>query len=272
MKFKQFIAMLLLLVVLLAGVCVQGADRKLTIKRAVLINDTQVVVEFSEPIAINKFETNRGPFIAIRLVNSSGAVQKVTDDKSPHYGTYLQWTGLVQYVDSKHDRLVVTLQTEVMGIKTMSEILNYKGLLAEYKQFPVVFTLEEVPYTTAEHYTDGYICNVTTKDGEVYLSATRHQGYESCNIPIENAYGYRVDLSSLEGTMEKKEIITEFEFPLVTLANEVPIEEIEDENSADEVLRNDPIITMAILGGSGLLCALLIVLAIVIHKKRKVVS
>ncbi len=269
MKFRQFIAMLLLLAVLLAGVCVQGADRKLTIKRAVMVNDTQIVVEFSEPIAVNKFETNRGPYIAIRLVNSAGGVQKVNDDKSPHYGTYLQWTGLVQYVDSKHDRLLITLQTEVMGISTMSDILNYKGLLADYKQFPVVFTLEEVPYNTAEHYTDGYICNVTTQDGDVYLSATRHQGYESCNIPIENGYGYAVDLSAPESTVEKKEIIMDFDYPLVTLADEVPIDEGPNENSADKVLKNDPMITMVILGGGGLICAALIVFAIIIGKRRK---
>jgi hypothetical protein len=52
MNMKKFV-MILMLLALIITVPVSAADRKLTIERAVQIGDTQIVIEFSEPIAIN---------------------------------------------------------------------------------------------------------------------------------------------------------------------------------------------------------------------------
>ena len=266
------ILIVLLIMTLLAGVCVQAADRKLTLDRAVAISDTQIILEFSEPIAINKYESNYGPWIAIRYVRSDGGVYRIMDDKSPHYGTYLQWNGAVNYVDSKHDRLVFTLQGSVFDVDTLTGIFSYQGKLEEFKDCNIVICVEEVPFDTAGHYSDNAISNITTRDGEVHLTPTRHVGYEACNIPIEVNYGYRVDLSMMEVTAEKREPIS-VDYSLVTLADGT--EQLEEETDAPTIMdvkKNNPLLVAAILGGGAIVCLGLIVVAVIMNKKRKVVS
>ena len=264
------ILIVLLIMTLLAGVCVQAADRKLTLDRAVAISDTQIILEFSEPIAINKFDSNYGPYISVRLVNSSGGVVRIMDDKSPYYGTYLQWTGNTQYVDRKHDRVLFTMFGSVFGVDTLSGIMNYDGMLSEFSEYKVAIVVEEVPYDTAGHYGDNQVCNITTRDGEICLTPTRHTGYESCVLPIEVNYGYKVDLSMVEGTAEKAEPVS-WGYSLVTLADGTEQFEIEEEATpVIDVKKNDPIIVLAILGGSALICAALIVISVIM--KRKAVS
>jgi len=272
MKMKKMI-IALLLVVLLASVCVQASDRKLTLDRAIAISDTQIILEFSEPIAINKYETNSGPFVVVRYVNSGGGVYRIMDDKSPDYGTYLQWTGALNYVDSKHDRLVFTVYGSVFGVNTLSGIFNYEGKLAEFKDCNIVMTVEELPYDYGVgHYSDNTICNITTKDGEIYLTPTRHVGYEACNIPIEINHRYPVDLTMMEGTEEKAEPVT-YDYSLVTLADGTErFEKETDITSIMDVKKNNPLIVAAILGGSSLVCLGLIVVAVIMSKKRKAVS
>jgi len=280
MKMKRFIITFLLLTILLSCTGVGAADRKLTMDRAIMINDSQIVVEFSEPIAMNKFETHpwaTAPWISVRLVDSSGGLQRITDDKSPYYDVRTQWGGSVMYVDSKHDRLIFTFTHDALGVDTLMGVINREGLLANFEKCNVVFSLEEVPYDAVGHYSDGKVCNVTTRDGEVYLSPTRFNGYESCNIPIEINYNYKVDLSATEPTQEKKEIV--FDYSLAVVADDATIaaeavEEAEQlvakqEKPMERVLKNDPILVAAILGSSALLGLLLVVTAVVMHKKRR---
>ena len=280
MKMKRFIITLLLLAILLSCVGVSATERRLTMDRAIMINDSQIVVEFSEPIAMNKFETHpwaTAPWISVRLVDSSGGLQRITDAKSPYYDVRTQWAGSVMYVDSKHDRLIFTFTEDALGVNTLMGVINREGLLADFEKCNVVFSLEEVPYDAAGHYSDGRVCNVTTRDGEVYLTPTRFNGYESCNIPIEIDYNYKVDLSATEPTQEKKEIVFDYSLAAVaddaTIADEAAEEaerlDIQQEKPMDRVLKNDPILVAAILGGSALLSLLLVVIAVVIRKKRR---
>lgn len=280
MKMKRFIITLLLLAILLSCVGVSATERRLTMDRAIMINDSQIVVEFSEPIAMNKFETHpwaTAPWISVRLVDSSGGLQRITDKKSPYYDVRTQWAGSVMYVDSKHDRLIFTFTEDSLGVNTLMGVINREGLLADFEKCNVVFSLEEVPYDAAGHYSDGKVCNVTTRDGEVYLTPTRFNGYESCNIPIEIDYNYKVDLSATEPTQEKKEIVFDYSLAAVaddaTIADEAAEEaerlDIQQEKPMDRVLKNDPILVAAILGGSALLSLLLVVIAVVIRKKRR---
>jgi hypothetical protein len=281
MKMKRFIITLLLLAILLSCVGVSATERKLTMDRAIMINDSQIVVEFSEPIAMNKFETHpwgTAPWISVRLVDSSGGLQRITDAKSPYYDVRTQWGGSVMYVDSKHDRLIFTFAADALGVNTLMGVINREGLLADFEKCNVVFSLEELPYDAAGHYSDGRVCNVTTRDGEVYLTPTRFSGYESCNIPIEIDYNYKVDLSATEPTQEKKEIVFDYSLAVVaddaTIADEAAEEAerlgLQQEKPMDRVLKNDPILVAAILGGSALLSLLLVVIAVVIRKKRRV--
>ena len=264
---KRFLVSILV-ILLLFSFPVSAAERKLTLDRAVLINEKQIILEFSEPIAINLEDTNYGPFIAVRVVNSSGGLVNVTDKKSVYYGDKLQWTGTYQYVDSKHDRLVWTMNNTVntVGLSKLSDILAFKGELANYTKNHVALQLEEVPYDATKMPTDFKICNVTTRDGEVHLSPTVPNKWEKCNMPIIVDFGYKVDLSATEST---KETIT-YDYSLIDrvtgAVEETPIVEIE----TVMVKKNDPIITAGILGGGALLGVVL--LLVLVMGKRKAVS
>lgn len=118
MKLNKIIAALLLVVLILACLPVSAQEeRVLTLKRAVQVNDTQIVLEFSEPIAINLHQSNRGPYCPVRLVNSSGGTTRFNNEKHllhPQYNTHLQWIGSLQFLDSKHDRLIWTLTSSTL--------------------------------------------------------------------------------------------------------------------------------------------------------------
>ena len=272
MKMKRFVIMLLLVSLCLTSLCVNAADRELKMERAIQINDTQIVIEFSEPIMFDFNQEGVSPWIAIRLVSTDGYVQKVTDMKSPYYGNYLQWEGSILYVDIKHYRLLFTLTSSAIGVNTLDGILNYEGELANYKKFLVAMTLEEkMPTGYSGPTVDNEIRNVTTRDGEVHLTPTRRAGYEACNIPIEVDYSYRVDLSATESTAEIFEAT--WDYPLASLSDKEaptvvsPKPEVEEKTM---VLKNDGIVVAALIGGGALICAGLIVLSIVIRKRRKV--
>ena len=101
MKFNKIIAALLLVVLVLACLPVSAQqERVLTLKRAVQVNDTQIVLEFSEPIAINLHQQNRGPYCPIRLISSSGGTTRFNNEKHlqhPNYNTILQWQGSLRF-------------------------------------------------------------------------------------------------------------------------------------------------------------------------------
>ena len=63
---KKWLAILAVAVLALGLTLPAGAADELTLTRAVKINDTQIALEFSEPIAVNLREENRGPFMAVR--------------------------------------------------------------------------------------------------------------------------------------------------------------------------------------------------------------
>lgn len=270
MKMKKILSMLLLVAVLLTGFTVSAAERKLTLDRAVQINDTQIILEFSEPIAINKYQENVGPFTAIRLL-TDGQPTRISDAKSLYYGEYLQWAGSLEYVDSKHDRLVWTIYQSAVGVDTIEEIRNYTGELANYKHLPMALTLEEYPYDTDHRFVDNAICNVTTRDGSVYLTPSLPSGWEKCNLFIEVDYSYPVDLSATESVVEG----ISFDRQLLFRGSEIDVTEPVDESvtvpeeEPVRVLKNEPWIIAAILGGSVAVFALLLAIALIVRKKRK---
>ena len=264
---KRFLVSILVIMLLLSFP-VAAAERKLTLDRAILINDKQIILEFSEPIAINLEQSNRGPFIAVRVVNSSGNLVNVTDSSSVYYGEKLQWTGTYQYVDSKHDRLVWTMNntSNSVGISKLTDVLAFKGELQNYTKNHVAIQLEEVPYDESQVPTDFRICNVTTQDGEVYLSPTIPNKWEKCNMPIIVDFGYKVDLSATEST---KEEVT-YNYSLIDHVSGVTEEVPVVETQTVMIKKNDPIMVAGILGGGAVLGVVLL-LALVLGK-RKVVS
>ncbi len=269
MNIKRIAIAILLLVVLLAGLPVSAAERKLTLDRAVQISNTQIILEFSEPIAINKNLDVRNPAMLVRIVNGSGALQRVTDSTSKNYLSNLQWEGEIQYVDSKHDRIVWTLADDNMGVKSISEITGFAGELEKFKNYKVAFVIEEIPENASSLSTDNTVCNITTQDGTVYLTPTQPTGREKCIIPLETDLSYRVNLSATETTQEEQEM-TKFDMPLIALGDgkfagaETAITE------TVRVLQNNPLYVALILGGGAVVLAALVVVSLVLKKRKKV--
>jgi hypothetical protein len=258
---------MLLVMAILTTLPVAAAKRELTVKSAVCINDTQIVIEFSEPIAINKIKYNRGPYVALRMLKSDGGVQSITNIKSVYYGSPIQWSGKIEYVDSNRDRLLWTINEGRLGLTTIPEILSLKGELAEYEKCKLALVIEEVPYDETQVFTDNAICNITTRDGEVHLTPTLPSSWEKCIIPITVNYGYRVDVSQ---TLPTKEPII-YDRSLIgegIVSNEDVPEPAPEPPLPTRVLQNDPIVLAAILGG-GVLAGVILMLILIVPKKKK---
>ncbi|MBO5783579.1 MAG: hypothetical protein J6R33_01275 [Clostridia bacterium] len=271
MKIKQITAVILLLVLLLAGLPVSAAERKLTLDRAVQISSTQIILEFSEPISIGKMTEGRKPAMLLRIVNSSGVLQTITDTKSKNYKANLQWEGTIRYTDSKHDRVVWTLDDDNLGIKSISDVTEFKGELESFNKQKVAFVIEEIPVDGSSLSTDNTMCNITTQDGLVYLTPTLPNGREKCILPLEVNLGYRVNLSNTESTEELVDSMTNFTAPLIALGDgNFHQAQTEDAQPVRE-LRNNPMLVAGILGGGAVvLVALLVVSFIILKKKKKV--
>lgn len=269
MKLKRIIIALLVVLLCLGCLPVQATeDNTLKIERAVMINDKQIVIEFSEPVAFNFHEKNRGPHIAVRLIDALGRLIKFTkcDILDPYYGMNMQWNGTHQFVDSKHDRIIWTISDRNLGMENIRQIIDYQERLAPYKdKNRVVIVIEEVPYDTNAAYTDNTICNITTADGKHYLTPLMPDGWERTNTPLTIDYSYRVDPSKFESVEQEKKIPN----PLAK-GNGVVIEDLKEteEPTVTQVVKNNSAIAAGILGGGIVLSVGLAALVIGIKKRK----
>lgn len=268
MKIKQITAVILLLVVLLAGLPVSAAERKLTLNRAIQINSTQIILEFSEPIAIGKMTEGRKPAMLLRIVNSSGVLQQINDIKSPNYKAILQWEGTIRYTDSKHNRVVWTLDDDHLDVTSINQVTGFQGELEKFKNQKVAFVIEEIPVDGSSLCTDNTVCNITTQDGLTYLTPTLPNGRERCILPLEVDLGYRVNLSKTESTEEVLDTVT-YDMPLIALGDGNFTNDGEGPAQIERVLQNNIVLSIAILGGGALIMAALIVVSLMIVKKKK---
>ena len=268
MKLKQFTAVILLLALLLAGLPVSAAERKLTLNRAVQINATQIILEFSEPIAVGKMTDGKKPAMLLRIVNSSGTLQKITDSKSVHFNANLQWEGNIRFTDSKHNRIVWTLDDDNVGVKSISDVTNFTGELEKFNKQKVAFVIEEIPVDGSSLSTDNTVCNITTQDGLVYLTPTLPNGREKCILPLEVDFGYRVNLSNTESAEEAVDTKVNFANPLIALGDGDFA--VQEQSEPLWELYNNPLIVAGILGGGGVVLVALLVISLIILKKKKV--
>lgn len=267
MKMKKIIIALLAVLMILACLPVSAAERELTFERAVQINDTQLVLEFSEPVAINLHNSNYGPYIVIRLVNSAGGTTRFdrADVMHPQFNTHLQWTGSLQYLDEEHDRLLWTITGTTVGVTTITDIVNYSGELADYTDRRVAIAIEEVPFDQTTVTANNAIDNITTEDGEVYLTPTYPSGWERVVAPFEVNFSYPTDLSDVQPIGQTKQDA----FTEDILGHGEYVEPEPEEIPVTRVLKNNTMIVVAILGGCVLLSVLMIVISLVVRKKRR---
>lgn len=265
MKMKKIIITLLAVLVLLACLPVSAANNELVLKRAVQINDRQIVMEFSEAVAINLHGDNRGPYIAVRLVNNSGGTTRYdrADVLDPSYNNPLQWTGSIEFADEKHDRLIWTISTSSrFGINTVRDIVNYSGALADYTDRRVAIAIEEVPFDETVVAAGDGICNISNEAGDVFLTPTLPSGWERIVVPIEVNYSYPIDLAKCEPVDRVQPL--EYEGSLISYGE---YEELQAEETV-QVLRNNVWFVVAILGGYVALSVLVVLIIRIIKKRR----
>ncbi len=238
-----------LALMLLLTVCVYADEDKLTLDRAIQISDTQIVLEFSAPIAINLERSNRGPYTALRLVEGESTLQW-------EGGQPLQATGNMVFLDEKHDRVLWTITEQLFGCTNATEVISFANGLEVYKDkgWTVKFCMEEVPYQEDEGLGDGLLCNVTTADGSLHLTANRPEGWDGMYAPIEKDFEYPVDLSKTESVIPEKK--DDFKFTLLTY--DAPSEpETQDETEAEEKNFNTGAVIGSCAGGAVVIAAII---------------
>lgn len=240
----------------------------LTVKRAVQVSKNQVIVEFSEPIAVALTQA-RGPFIALRLVSKGGnAAIRTNDDKG-----YLQWQMGAQFVDSKHDRLLLTMSTVALEVDTIDGIRSFEGALAAYagRNLELRLVIEEYP-DDRTNYSDCGVCNITTPDGKKVLFPTHVSGFEAVSVILERDLKYGFDPNLLEST----QAIIGLEADTIVMydgatyeSKQVAVDEKPVIIKTEEVVKNDPLVMALVLGGGLLIGLVAVVVAICVSKKRK---
>lgn len=232
----------------------------LLVDDVVLVDDAHLVVKFNQPVAFNVKGDNRGPWIALRVVDDFNNYQ-VADNGS----MVLQWTCLTEFTDDNHDTLVMTYDLDG---STMKDFMNFTGLWAEYYKpgRHARLCIEEVPYDESAPCADGFIDNITTLDGETRMWANKPGGWDGSYFDIRKDYDYDIDLSNPKSLKE----IDNIDYGTVLAAGNgsKTIEETK-EVITETIVKNDPVKVACILGGGGLAAALLVILGVVIGKAGK---
>ena len=265
MKYKKFqIAAILLFLLMLfpyIRLNVMAEDEPLVCIRAVQINDYQVVIEFSEPVKINYYGVSSGPYYAVRMTDSSWALQKSEENQ------YLQWTGPVTYADNIHDRLLFTITSDRAGAQSVSEIMEYQGELASYSNLLVTMCIEEVgsPATAT-------VNNITSADGMKFLQANLTGGNDGVYAVIEKDFSYNIDFSKVElipNGRVQADVYVERENMSVSQGDTMLKTEATDDDTT-EINSNGNIPKIAILSAIGLLLlGTLIAIMFIFMKKGK---
>ncbi len=187
MSVKRIIAAFIAALLLCINVfCAADLQSQLSVTRCVQISDSQLLIEFSQPVAINLNGTNRGPWIALRVVDRENTLQYVD-------GQPLQYQGDCRFVGSTHDVIIFEYDNA-------TDIINFKG---DYEKFyaedlKVKMCIEEVPFNS-EEFDDELLDNVTTADGSIRLGGANGQpGWDGVYTEIEKDFDHKIDSTSLE--------------------------------------------------------------------------
>ena len=244
----------------------KAADDYLTLNRAVQINDKEILLEFSEPVELNKFQKNRGPYCAIRYVDAGWNVGYALNEYNVT-GDALQWNGTLTLVGDGSKAIWQMYTPGRLGCLSINEVRNITHPDAirsiEKNKLKLVFCLEEVPYNTLVFAADGKVINVTSKDGQRYLSPDFPRGWEKCVQDIEVDYSYKFDRNSIVAGVQN------YDFDVMWHGEGLPVEEtVTAPVEIQQVLQNNPM-TIALIFGADLVVVALAVLAVVLTKKKE---
>lgn len=245
---------LLALCIAAPGVAAEDEQKFLTVEDCVQISDTQIIVKFSEPIAVNLHDSNRGPWVALRIVNTQNILQY--DETMA-----LQYQGNCSFVGEEHDTMLFEYGSE--KTVTISDIVNFRGDYAQYYKegLNVDLCIEEVPYDQTKAAHDGFLDNITTLDGETRLWGNAPYGWDGVYMPIRVDYDYEIDLSNIEPLS----IIDDFDYGTILSIEE---REIPEPIVKTEVVKqNDPVYMIIWLAASVVLAVILFFVIMTIVRK-----
>jgi hypothetical protein len=272
MKRIKIGAVLLAVVCLLASLsfAVQAEEEPwVTLDRVVQVNKNQIICEFSEPIAIN-ITQEKGPFVAIRVVKAGGGGLRRTETNAR-----MEWQFSIQYLDAKHDRLLCTMSTVALNLDDITDIINWRGALAPYKDtgVEVRFIIEELPDDTT-NYSDCGVCNITSVDGTKVLLPTYTSGYEAAQEFIEVDLNYEFDTSMVSSVVQNSGLDAD---TIVAMKGSEYLAMQGEQGGAEappvttvEVVKNDPLVVALVLGGGVVIGGAVLAVALIVTRKRKV--
>ncbi len=255
-RVKHLLAFVLALGMMLAALPgVQAAEEYVTATRAIQVSDTEIVIEFSEPIAIDFHQEGSGPWISVRLMNASDVVQYHGEGDSR---TAMQWAAAgIEFLDDNRDRLLYTIRSGAFGVETINDVTGFRGVLAQYKDmYKVRLSVEEKPYDTSKHRSDGFVCNISSLDGTKPMLATVPRGYDATCLDIVRNYNYEFDRTKCFP------IDAPSDDAIGMIVGATPIEKEEDpvDIRYEEVVKNDPVYILIWLGAAVALALVLILL------------
>ena len=272
MKITRYLLALVLVCAMVVALpfTAQAKEAPLTLNKATQISDTEILLEFSEPIEINKFQSNRGPYCCIRWCDNTGNA-KYALNKYNVEGEALQWQGQLFYVGDDHSKLVWTISMTRLGYATISEVLNGTNedmrRAIDKDKLKLRFVMEEVPFNELGVTADGKIDNVTTKNGSKYLWPSFPKGWERCVLDLEVNYNHPVDRTNFVGV---NSLGQKWEFDVIFKGEGIVTEETPADNvQVAKTLKNDPATIAIIFGVDVLLIAVAVVVILVVKKKRK---
>lgn len=182
-----------------------SATDELTLQRAVALDDTTIILEFSQPIAVNKNGNTAGPYCAIRYVTGDNTELFWDGDKP------LQFDGtLIGAGEQAPNKLIWTLNpVNAFNATTVAQIINKEGDLAKYTEPAVMFCIEEIPLDAANLKADQSVENITDLEGTVALKATMTAAndsiWEGAYISIETDPEYQLYETAVQESQPAEE-------------------------------------------------------------------
>lgn len=187
-----FLSVMILCTAVMTGVsAADNTPALLTVTDVLMINDSQLIIRFSEPAAFNLLGKNRGPYIALRVVDADNRLQYAG-------GTVpLQYRGRLCFTDSAHDTVLFTYDD---GVNDIVSLLRFEGDLAPFagRGYELKLAIEEVPFDQSSPSRDGLIDNITTADGKTKLSANLVGNWDGQYCEIKEDRSISVDSGSFE--------------------------------------------------------------------------
>lgn len=160
-------------------------EKSVEMTEAVAINETQIVVTFSEPVSIG--DKGKEPSMSVRYTDHFGYM---VWSGEKYNTTPMEWNGSWDYYNDEHTQIIFTLEDDTMGATNITEIINFAGKLKRFEGSKVEFCIEELPENDKNNQGNNrLVCNVRdAKTGIYELAATLKGNRDGTYMPFSVDY------------------------------------------------------------------------------------